>query len=134
MITVHIDGASRGNPGHAGIGVIGKTDDKVVFQIGEYIGQTTNNVAEYNALIRGLQETLLSGNRAAYFYSDSELLVNQVNGKYKVRHENLIPLYHQADALIKKFSSFKIAHVRREFNKEADMLANEGIDNRSIKK
>lgn len=128
MLTIHVDGAARGNPGPAGIGIIARDGQKVVFKIGEYIGKTTNNVAEYSALIRALEEVLISGHKEAHFFSDSELIVRQVNGEYKVKDANLKILYHQAKALIAKMKNFAIKHVRREQNKEADELANLGID------
>jgi ribonuclease HI len=128
MLEVHIDGAARGNPGDAGIGIILRDNGKVIDEIGAFIGQTTNNIAEYMALIRGLEQVLLKGYKAANFFSDSELLVKQLNGDYKVKHPNLVPLYYQALSLIAKMESFSIKHVLREKNPDADRLANMGID------
>ena len=129
MLTINIDGASRGNPGNAAIGIIAKDKNKVVFEISEYIGKTTNNVAEYSALIRALEELLILGYKEAHFISDSQLIVEQIKGNYRVKDENLKILYHQAKALIQKMSSFSIKHVVREENKTADDLANKSLDN-----
>jgi ribonuclease HI len=128
MVEVHIDGAARGNPGDAGIGIIIRDGNKVVEEIGAYIGQTTNNIAEYMALIRGLEQVLLKGYKTANFFSDSELLVKQLNGEYKVKHPNLVPLYYQVLSLVAKLEKFTIKHVFREQNPDADRLANMGID------
>jgi len=127
-IEVYIDGAARGNPGPAGIGVIIKDGPKVVQEIGAYIGKTTNNVAEYLSLIRGLEETIIRGYTSASFFSDSELLVKQLNGEYKVKHENLVPLHYHVLTLVDRMKDFSIKHVPREKNEHADKLANEGID------
>ncbi|MCX5750758.1 MAG: ribonuclease HI family protein [Candidatus Saganbacteria bacterium] len=127
-VTVNIDGAARGNPGEAGIGIIIKSGSKTIKKIAAYIGSTTNNIAEYMALIRGLEETLLLGFKEADFISDSELLVKQINGEYRVKNEGLKPLYLHAQSLIKRLKHFSIQHTYREQNKEADLLANKGID------
>lgn len=123
-IQVFIDGAARGNPGPAGIGV----HIQNIKDVADYIGETTNNVAEYTALLRGLEELLLLGHKEAHFYSDSELLVKQINGEYRVKNEKLKPLFQHSKSLIKRLKKFSIKHVRREKNKEADRLANLGID------
>ncbi|NQU17711.1 MAG: ribonuclease HI family protein [Candidatus Saganbacteria bacterium] len=130
-IQVFTDGAARGNPGPAGIGVAIKSKDKTIKEVFDYIGETTNNVAEYTALLRGLEETLILEHKEAHFYSDSELLVKQITGEYRVKNEKLKPLFMNAKLLIKRFKKFSISHVRREQNKEADLLANQGIDSRS---
>jgi ribonuclease HI len=130
---VHCDGASRNNPGDAGIGIVIKSEGKVVREIAEYIGQTTNNIAEYRALIRGLEETLKLGAKEAEFFCDSELTVKQINGEYKVKNEGLKPLHLIARGLIGRFKSFEINHVRREHNAHADELANKGIDQHRAK-
>lgn len=116
------DGASRGNPGDAGIGCLIILNDKKI-EISEYIGKTTNNVAEYTALIRGLQEALKQNVQEIEIFSDSELLVRQLNGIYKVRNNNLIPLYRKAKELLAKFKKYQIFHVYREENSIADELA-----------
>ncbi len=130
MIKVYIDGAARGNPGPAGIGI----HIQNIKDIHDYIGETTNNVAEYTALLRGLEEILILGYKEVHFYSDSELLVKQINGEYRVKNEKLKPLFINANLLIKRLKKFSISHVRREQNKEADKLANLGIDHAQIDK
>ncbi len=131
MISVHIDGASRNNPGPAGIGVLAQKDGKEVLQLAEYIGKTTNNVAEYTALIRALEELLLLGHKKAHFYSDSQLLVEQVCGRYRVKDEKLKGLHSLAQKLASKMEVFRITHIPREKNRDADSLANKGIDAQS---
>ena len=127
-VEVFTDGASRGNPGEAGIGVVIKEKTRTLLEIADYIGSATNNVAEYLALIRGLEEALLVCATEASFFCDSELLVKQIQGEYKVKNEGLKPLNLHAQALIKKFKKFTIEHTRREKNEHADELANRGID------
>lgn len=131
---VFCDGASRNNPGDAGIGIVIKSGGKVLKEIGEYIGQTTNNIAEYKALIKGLEETLKLGAKEAEFFCDSELMVKQINGEYRVKNEGLKPLHQQAHHLIKRFKDFSIKHTYRENNSHADELANRGIDQKSSSK
>ncbi|MGI6576132.1 MAG: ribonuclease HI family protein [bacterium] len=129
LIKLFTDGAARGNPGPAGIGVaiIGHTGS-VVVECSEYIGETTNNIAEYRAFIRGLQEATALSPAEVHAFCDSQLLVRQVKGEYKVRHENLIPLYQEALALIRQLPRFQITYIPRSENKYADALANQGID------
>lgn len=130
-LTLYIDGAARGNPGPAGIGaVILDKDDNVQVEIHEYIGETTNNVAEYQALIRGLREAEHLAPAGIEIYSDSQLLVRQMTGVYQVRHPNLIPLHREAEKLLQHFSNFTIKHIPRQKNKRADKLANKGIDDK----
>ncbi|WP_353684807.1 ribonuclease HI family protein [Thermodesulfovibrio sp. 3907-1M] len=121
---LYCDGASRGNPGDAGIGCLIILDNKKI-EISEYIGKTTNNVAEYTALIRGLEETLKQKVQEIEIFSDSELLVRQINGVYKVRNKKLIPLYEKVKELLTKFKKYQIFHVYREENFIADRLAKE---------
>ena len=126
--TIFTDGGARGNPGPAGIGVvITGTHPK---NIAEYIGEATNNVAEYKALIRGLLEAIKLGYREADVFADSELMVKQIKGEYRVKQPHLIPLVQECRDLISVFQRFTISHVRREQNKEADKLVNQAIDNR----
>lgn len=125
---IFIDGAARGNPGPAGIGVLIKNGSQIILEVSDFIGKATNNVAEYEALLRALAEANKLNLNQIEVISDSELLVKQINGEYRVKNEGLKPLFEQAKELIQLFSSFKIKHVRREKNKAADKLANKGID------
>lgn len=121
------DGASRGNPGPAGIGLVLSTEEgAVIRELALPLGVTTNNVAEYRALIRGLQEAERLGIRRLIVRSDSELVIRQLEGRYAVRHDALIPLYHEAQNLIGNFRELRLEHVDRARNARADALANEG--------
>jgi ribonuclease HI len=127
LLVIHIDGASRGNPGPAGIGIVIKNESgSVLFESGQSIGTATNNVAEYRALIAALQaaHSLTSGRLQVY--SDSELLVRQIRGEYRIKNPQLRPLFQQAEILISQFQSFSISHIPREQNQEADRLASQG--------
>jgi ribonuclease HI len=126
-LTLFIDGASRGNPGHAGIGIRIEADGDFLAEHCEYIGCTTNNVAEYRALIKGLKIAAEFKANRVIIFSDSELVVRQMNGTYKVKSGGLLPLYQTAQTQSRTFDGFQIKHVRREQNKEADRLANRGI-------
>jgi ribonuclease HI len=124
------DGAARGNPGPAGAGALLRSEDgEVLAEISEYLGETTNNQAEYQALLLGLKKAEELKLTTLKVFLDSELVVKQLNGDYKVKHPDLIPLYRQVTVLLKKFPSIAVAHVYREKNKEADKLANLAIDN-----
>jgi ribonuclease HI len=126
---VHIDGASRGNPGPAGIGVLFLgPDGAVVERLHRGIGEATNNVAEYSALLAALERAAAIGAKDLEVYSDSELLVRQLQGRYQVKHPVLRPLYARARKRIEGLRHFVIHHVPRELNAEADALANRGID------
>jgi ribonuclease HI len=122
-----IDGASRGNPGEAGFGVVLETD-RVPEEIVGYLGKATNNVAEYAALIAVLKLAADRGVKKLVVYSDSQLLVRQVNGAYRVTAPHLVPIFLQALKLRQTIPDFTIEHVAREENKEADHLANQAID------
>lgn len=123
---ISVDGASKGNPGPAGIGVVIRDESGMVLkEIGEYIGEATNNVAEYTALIRALSETLALGFTHASIQTDSELMAKQINGQYRVKNEGILPLFQTAVDLMRKFNSATITHVLRERNKLADKLASE---------
>jgi ribonuclease HI len=129
-LTIFTDGAARGNPGPAAIGCVIK-DEKgnVVGSISRCLGVTTNNQAEYRAIAAALEKALsLCANHVA-LYSDSELVVKQINGQYKVKHAALRPLYLEVTKLAASFKSFKISNIPREHNKEADALANMALDN-----
>jgi len=129
-VVIYSDGASKGNPGDAGIGVVISTEDGTVLrEIGEYIGQTTNNVAEYTALIRGLREAADLGATSVDISTDSELMARQLSGVYKVKSPNLKPLFEETVGLLRHFKRVSISHVMRELNKRADQLANEGVRN-----
>jgi len=127
-VVIYSDGASKGNPGDAGIGVV-ITDEKgsVLSEIAEYIGKTTNNVAEYSALIRGIKEAAELRATQIDIRTDSKLLAMQLSGVYKVKSANLKPLFEEAVSLLRVFERVTISHVVRELNKRADELANEGI-------
>ncbi|HYL81286.1 MAG TPA: ribonuclease HI family protein [Candidatus Acidoferrum sp.] len=129
---VHIDGGSRGNPGPAGVGVvIIRPDGQVADRIHRYIGETTNNVAEYHALLLALERAGSLGCTDLEVYSDSELLVRQIQGRYQVKNAGLRPLFTRAKERIAGFRRFRIQHVPREQNGEADALANRGMDEAS---
>lgn len=124
-----VDGASRGNPGEAGCGaVLYDETGRTVRELTGYLGRVTNNVAEYEGLLMGLEEALKLGAKRLRIESDSELLVRQLNGIYRVKHEKLIPLHRRAVELLRRLDSHRIIHVRRELNKVADRLANQAID------
>lgn len=128
-VTVYTDGASRGNPGHAGIGVvIIDSQGNLLKEISDYIGETTNNIAEYTALLTALKEVQEMEYDEVEVVSDSELMVKQIKGEYQVKNVGLKRLYDQVKEIIKGFKSFSIRHVRRGGNKRADELANQGID------
>ena len=129
QLIINIDGASRGNPGPAAIGVVVcDHSKKVVKKINRSIGSTTNNVAEYTALIFGLQECLALGCKDVVVNTDSELVAKQINREYKVKDHDLKPLFEIARHLIECIEKVEIKHTHRENNKEADKLANEAID------
>jgi len=125
----NIDGGSRGNPGPASYGVVIRdAKGEMVAKLKKYIGRTTNNVAEYYGLIAALDYAQAHGIRALQIESDSELLVKQMRGQYKVKSEDLRPLFERAKKMSATFEQFGINHVYREQNKDADLLANEALD------
>lgn len=131
LAVMYTDGGARGNPGIAGIGILIEDEDgNIIKEISQYIGEQTNNVAEYKALNRGLEVALDLGIKKITCYLDSELVVKQIKGEYKVKNERMIPMYNMTMPLIKKFDSFEIIHIKRKLNKKADKLVNEAIDNR----
>jgi ribonuclease HI len=131
VLVLHTDGASRGNPGEAGFGVHVSAGGETVAELYGYLGHATNNVAEYQALLHGLRYALARGAREVRVYSDSELVVRQMEGRYRVKHPDLVPLHREARQLLGRFAAARIAHVRREANREADRLANRAVDERA---
>ena len=128
-LTAHIDGGARGNPGPAGYGVVIQDQSgRKVAALSEYLGHQTNNFAEYQGLIAALEYALAHGPKALKVISDSELMVRQMKGIYKVRHPELRKLYDQAQQLIRRLEHFEIRHALREHNQIADRLANEAMD------
>ena len=132
MLVAHIDGASRGNPGHAAYGVcVFDAAGAEVARIGEYLGRQTNNYAEYQGLIAALRWALDNGVEELMVRSDSQLLVRQMQGRYKVKSVTLRPLWQKASELAAALGNLHLEHVRRESNIEADSLANDVLDARS---
>ncbi len=128
-LVLYIDGASRGNPGPAGVGVVIKDETrKTLKEFYKYIGETTNNIAEYNALIYGLQEALMLKAQEVVINLDSELVAEQINGRYRVRDEKIKQLFEQALHMLNGFARFEIRRIAREENKTADLLANKAIN------
>ncbi len=129
QLVMSIDGAARGNPGPAGIGVLIEEEHGAFRrELCEYIGESTNNAAEYEALLLALNEAARLQATKIRVRSDSELLVRQIEGRYRVKHPRLMELHARACNLILAFRAFEIEHVRRELNREADALANRAID------
>ena len=123
-----VDGGSRGNPGPGGYGVHIEQDDGTIVELKESLGLTTNNVAEYSGLIAALRWAAANGISKLHVRADSELLVKQMRGEYRVKSPGLQPLAEQARALARQVGNVTFEHVRREFNKDADRLANEAMD------
>ncbi len=131
-VVVYFDGGSRGNPGPAAIGAVVFDESEAtptrVAEVSEYIGKTTNNVAEYRALIAGLEAALSSGARRVLVRGDSKLVIEQLCGRWRVRNAGLQPLYSEARALLAQFTEVELEHVRRTFNTDADALVNAALD------
>jgi ribonuclease HI len=128
-VTIYTDGAARGNPGPAAIGVIIKDETgKTIASISCRLGSTTNNQAEYRAIIAALEKALALGARQAVLKSDSELAVKQINGLYKIKNTALRPLYQEVVRLIGSLESFSISYIPRSRNAAADALANKALD------
>ena len=128
-VSINVDGGARGNPGPAGVGVVIKdAKGKLVKEFNKYIGVATNNVAEYNAVIYGLQEALIVKADEVELNLDSELVAQQLKGEYRVKNEGMKPLFAQAIHLISGFKKVDIKHIPREENKEADKLVNKAIN------
>ena len=128
--SLYIDGAARGNPGPAGIGaVIYNNKGETVATISKYLGQTTNNIAEYTALIFGMEEARSKNIKELIVNTDSQLLAKQLGGEYKVKSSALKDLYKKVNIMLESFEEVRINQIPREKNKQADKLANEAIDN-----
>ena len=123
------DGGSRGNPGPSGAGGIIKNSNGIlVAQVSEFLGVGTNNYAEYKALFLTLKKAISMNIKDVEVYMDSKLVVEQMNKRWKVKNENIIPLYNEINEIIVYFNSIKFIHIRRSFNSEADRLANKAMD------
>jgi ribonuclease HI len=128
-LIIYTDGAARGNPGPAGIGVvISDGKGQVLAEFGEGIGETTNNIAEYTALIRALEEAAEFGAAEVHLFLDSELVVKQIKGEYRVKNSGLKGLHAAAIEHIRRYEKACITHIAREKNAVADRLANEALD------
>lgn len=133
-LVIHIDGGSRGNPGPAGFGVHAEDGaGRVVAEHYGFIGTATNNVAEYRALLHAFEFARQRAAQRVEIRSDSELVVKQMNGVYKVKHPDMQELFRRASTLRRGFASAVLRHVRREQNREADALANRAMDLRESK-
>jgi ribonuclease HI len=129
---IYADGASRGNPGQAGAGaVISDSRGRTVKELKCFLGMTSNNVAEYQAVILALEKALELGANSITIFLDSELVVRQLRGEYRVRESHLKALYQKAQEVLKRFSQYSILYIPREENRRADQLANEAIDQRN---
>jgi ribonuclease HI len=128
-IVLYTDGASRGNPGLAGAGIlVTAADGTELAARAVFLGECTNNAAEYQALLLGLEAALPLAPGKLTIRMDSELIVRQLNGQYRVKSPDLLPLYQRAVAFLRQFKVVQVEHVRREFNSRADRLANQAID------
>jgi ribonuclease HI len=128
-VVVHVDGGARGNPGPAAIGVVvSDPGGTLLEQLGERIGETTNNVAEYRALLRGLERARALGASEVEVVGDSELVAKQVNGQYKVKHVGLKPLHDEARRALADFERWRVRTVPRAQNAAADALVNAALD------
>ena len=126
--TANVDGGSRGNPGPAGYGVHITRDDGTTVELKEAIGVATNNIAEYHGLLAALRWAVDEGVRSLHVKADSELLIKQMLGEYRVKNPGLQPLYDEAKQLVDHIGRVKFEHVRRQFNADADRLANEAME------
>lgn len=128
-LIIYTDGGARGNPGPAGIGAIAKTPDgEIIFEVSEYIGETTNNQAEYKAVVAAILKAKELKVEEIDFFLDSELVVKQLKREYKVKNKDLAPLFVKIYNAVMEFKKVTFTHVRRELNKEADVLANKAMD------
>ena len=129
-LLIHTDGAARGNPGPAGAGAVLRdpASGQVLAEIATYLGERTNNYAEWTAVALALEEALLQGAAAVDLRMDSELVARQISGRYRVKHPDLKPIHARVMALLGRFEAYTVGHVPRELNKEADRLSNVAID------
>jgi len=127
-VVVNVDGGARGNPGPAAVGAVASAGGEVLLERGEYIGEATNNVADYRALLLGLQLARELGAREVEIVNDSELVARQIGGEYKVKHAGLKPLFLEAMRELRDFDGWSVRSVRRESNERADELVNEALD------
>ncbi|HEY2602777.1 MAG TPA: ribonuclease HI family protein [Thermoleophilaceae bacterium] len=128
-VVVHVDGGARGNPGPAAVGaVVSDPDGAPLLERGVYIGETTNNVAEYRAVLLGLELARELGAREVEVVNDSELVARQIGGQYKVKNAGLKPLFLETLAKLREFDGWSVRNVRRESNERADELVNEALD------
>lgn len=131
VITANIDGGARGNPGPAAYGVVIRSaQGEILEELGEYLGIQTNNVAEYSGLLAALEYAERKKITSLRIFSDSELLVRQMRGQYKVKNAALKELFDRAQAMVRRLEKFSIEHVLRESNKDADRLVNQVLDSR----
>jgi len=127
-VTVNVDGGARGNPGPAAIGIVLRGNGEVLEEVGETIGEATNNVAEYRALLRGIELAAARGASELELIGDSELVVRQVEGRYKVKNAGMKELHEEVKRALREFDSWSIRHVRRAENADADRLVNQALD------
>lgn len=129
VVQLHTDGASRGNPGPAALGaVITDADGRVLRELSEYLGTRTNNFAEYRALLRGLETARALGAQVVHCFLDSQLVVRQLTGQYRVKHAQIRPLFEEVQRLARTFRHVTYTHVLRADNAAADALANQALD------
>lgn len=131
--TANVDGGSRGNPGPAGYGVRIEREDGTVVELKQSLAKATNNVAEYSGLLAALRWAAENGVSALHVRADSELMIKQMRGEYRVKNPGLLPLYDEARALVRQIGRVRFEHVRRELNKDADRLANEAMDEAALR-
>ncbi len=130
-IKANIDGGARGNPGPSAYGVVVRNPKgEIIAELSDYLGNQTNNFAEYSGLLAALDYAVRENHLSLKVLSDSELLVKQMKGQYRVKNPGLLELYERARALVRKLEYFSIEHVLREYNREADSLVNQVLDSR----